>query len=531
MGNCPESKLQGWYFSTSCYKDESLNVTKSNQSVKNYLVTGHLQEGLKNRTVRGGAITLSAQLAKLLIMIGSTAILARLLTPQDFGLLGMVAVITGFIGLFGDLGLSAAIIQQEEVTHEQASVLFWCNTLVGLLLMLLTLSFAPLIAWFYKEPRLWPVARALSSTFLIGGLSIQHKALLKRQMLFFQLSIIELLPMSIGTAVAIVSAFLGAQYWALVFQQLIAQMTVTLLSWLLCSWRPKFILWTQGVAKLLTFGRNLSGFNVFNYFARNADDFLIGRYWGANQLGLYSKAYQLLLFPLQQVNAPVSSVAIPVLSRLVANPEAYRRTYLNLLKNIAMFTMPTVVFMIATSDWIIRLVLGEEWSDASKIFVWLGIAALTQPVSNTVGWLFITQNRTDDLFKWGIVGGFTTLMSFIIGLPFGTTGVAISYATSGLLIRTPLLYWFIGRTGSIHTRDFYEVMTYPFVTAFGIWIAVFCFREFVFFSDNYFVGFCISFVLYSLLMVFSIFRSREFRKSILDILSILGKQTNRSYDK
>lgn len=486
-----------------------------------YLGTEHLRDGLKGRTVRGGAVTLSAQLIKLVLMLTSTAILARQLTPQDFGLLSMVTVITGFVGLFSDLGLSAATIQQEEINHQQVSALFWFNSLLGILVMLLTFACAPLVAWFYQEPRLLPITMALGSTFLISGLSVQHKALLKRQMLFVQLTVIEIASISIGIIVAIVAAFYGARYWALVFQQLGIQITATLLVWILCGWRPGFVFWDKGLPKLLAFGRNLSGFNIFNYFSRNADNFLIGRYWGASQLGLYSKAYQLLLFPLHQINAPVSAVAIPALSRLANDPQKYRRTYLKIIENIAMLTMPMVAFMIATSDWIIQIILGEEWLGASPIFAWLGVAALVQPISNTVGWLFITQDRTDDMLRWGVIGGCITVLSFIIGLPFGTIGIAILYATSGIFIRAPLLYWFAGRSGSVKMIDFYRAIGYPCMLSLVILILLFAAKETVFTFHNPLVGLAAAGMTSFIAAMFLFFLNPKIRESIMENVRIL----------
>jgi PST family polysaccharide transporter len=175
-------------------------------------------------------------------------------------------------------------------------------------------------------------------------------------------------------------------------------------------------------------------------------------------LGFYAKAYQLLLLPLNQINAPIAAVAVPTLSRLADSPERYRETYLRILEKISILTMPLIVFMIAASDWLVWLLLGPQWSEASRIFSILGIAALVQPVSNTTGWIFITQNRTNHMLKWGAIGSTLSVIAIIGGLPWGATGVAVSYSISGLLIRTPILFWFVGRAGSIRTIDIYRTM-------------------------------------------------------------------------
>jgi len=209
---------------------------------------------------------------------------------------------------------------------------------------------------------------------------------------------------------------------------------------------------------MLCHGGSLTGFNLMTFFARNLDNALIGRVWGPYQLGLYSKAYQMLLMPMQQINAPFAAVAVPALSRLADSPERYRRAYLRILEKIAMITMPGVVLMIATSDWLVLFLLGPQWRGSSLIFMLLGIAAVIQPVTRTCWWLFSTQGRTDDLFRWGLMGGAIAILSIIIGLPWGPVGVAASYAISDLCISSPLLFWYVGRRGPIRAGDFYRTI-------------------------------------------------------------------------
>jgi PST family polysaccharide transporter len=210
---------------------------------------------------------------------------------------------------------------------------------------------------------------------------------------------------------------------------------------------------------MLSFGSNVTGFNVMQYFARNADNALIGKFWGAYELGLYSRAYQMLLMPMQQINAPLAAVAVPALSRLADSPERYRDAYLKILEKLVMITMPLGAFMIATSDWLVLLLLGPQWKDTGTIFMLLGIAAIIQPVTKTSWWLFSTQKRSRDLFHWGIFSAVIAVGSIIAGLPWGAKGVAATYAISDLCITTPLLFWYVGRRGPIRAGDFYRTIT------------------------------------------------------------------------
>ncbi|MEO0902713.1 MAG: oligosaccharide flippase family protein, partial [Bacteroidota bacterium] len=269
-------------------------------------------------------------------------------------------------------------------------------------------------------------------------------------------------------------AYCGFGYWALVWQQIAVQMMTTLLILSLCKWKPSFIIRLSEVGSLLAFGSNLSGFNVFNYFARNTDNFLIGYFWGTAELGLYSKAYQLLMFPIQKINVPVSTIAIPSLSRIVQEEERYKKAYLEMVEKIAILMMPVVVFMIIDSKWLIQILLGSQWVDARSIFAWLGFAALIQPITNTAGWIFITRGQTRQMFYWGVFSSLLTIISILIGLPWGALGVAISYSLSGLFVRAPLLFSFVEKISPIRFSDYISTLKVPFMSS-----------VFVFFSLNF----------------------------------------------
>jgi len=426
--------------------------------------TDHLKEELGKRSARGGVITLTAQVCKFGLSMSSAIVLARLLTPQDYGLIGMVAILVGFLGMFQYLGLSTATIQLADLNHQQVSALFWMNMALSAAIMLVTIAAAPLAAWFYKEPRLIGITIGYAVSIIITGLYIQHEAILIRQMRFTITAVIEVSAMAIGLAVAIVSAIYGARYWALVINQLVLAMVSVIGMWPACRWRPSWPSRGAGVRSMLTFGSNVTGFNIMQYFARNADNALIGKFWGAYELGLYSRAYQMLLMPMQQINAPLAAVAVPALSRLADSPERYRDAYLKILEKLVMITMPLGAFMIATSDWLVLLLLGPQWKETSTIFMLLGIAAIIQPVTKTSWWLFSTQGRSRDLFHWGIIGAVIAVGSIIAGLPWGAKGVAATYAISDLCIATPLLFWYVGRRGPIRASHFYHTIT-PSVAA------------------------------------------------------------------
>ncbi|HEX6535029.1 MAG TPA: lipopolysaccharide biosynthesis protein [Gemmatimonadaceae bacterium] len=486
-----------------------------------YFRTDHLREGVARRTIRGGAVTLASQAAQFALTMGATVILARLLTPRDYGLIGMVTVVTGFLAMFKDIGLSQATVQRAELSHGQTSNLFWINVVVSAAIMLVTIALAPAIARFYGEPRLTLITIALSGGFLLGGLNVQHQALLRRQMRFGALAVAGVLSIAAGITTAIILAWRGASYWALVGQQLAAAAASTIAAWVLCGWRPSLPSRRTHVRDMLAFGGNVTGFNVVNYFARNGDNLLIGRVWGAGALGLYDKAYQLLLFPLSQINYPVAAVAVPALSRLAGEPDRYRAAFLRTLEKIVMLTLPLVMYLFMTSDWVVLVVLGPKWTEASRIFMWLAIAGFTQPVGNTTGWLFISQDRTRAMFHWGLIGSGTAIASIVVGLPWGAEGVAMAYALVGVLVRTPLNLWFVGRAGPVRTMDFYRAIAPFALAALCEGAAIFAYRRWAP-PSSALIGLVVSFGIATVAAIAGMYATRGGRQAIRDVLQSLA---------
>lgn len=429
--------------------------------------TDHLKENLGGRSARGGVVTLGAQGIRFAIRMASTIALARLLTPRDYGLIAMVAILIDFVSMFQHMGLSTATVSWSAINHRQVSTLFWLNTLFSAAIMIAAAAFGPVLAWFYHEPRLIAVTACYAVSIFFTGLNIQHEAILSRQMRFGTIAAIEITAIVTGLCAAVVAAWYGAGYWALVINQLVMTLATVIGVWATCKWRPGLPSRNSGVRAMLSYGGNLTGYNVTNYFARNLDNALIGKFWGAYQLGVYSRAYQMLLMPMAQINNPLVAVAVPALSRLTDSPERYRAAYLKILEKIAMITMPGIVFMIATSDWLVLLLLGPQWSEAGRIFMLLGIAAVIQPVTKTVPWLFTTQGRTREMLKWGFIGSGIAVSSIVAGLPWGPTGVAASYAVTDLCISTPLLFWYTGRRGPVRTGDFYRAITPSICASLG----------------------------------------------------------------
>jgi PST family polysaccharide transporter len=432
--------------------------------------TEHLVGDLAGRSIRGGAVTVTAQVLKIVMQFGVTIILARLLKPEAFGLVAMVAVVLTFLETFKDLGLSAATVQRETITHQEVSTLFWVNAGLGFVAALLMIPLAPLLAWFYGEPELVDITLALGIGFALSGLSTQHLALLRRQMRFSVLASIQMGAEIVGMAVAVFAAYQGAGYWALILQRIVWAAVLGAGGWAFCGWRPGWPSRLGHVRELLGFGGYVTGSNLVSLMVRNLDQVLIGWYWGATPLGLYDRAYKILLLPINNLNAPLFSVAMPALSRLAGEPDRYRRTYLAMVEKLSMVTMPCAALLVAAPDLMVRLLFGPQWMAATPIVGWLGLAALYQPVTYTCSWLFMTQNRTQEMFRWGMVSSAMTAASIVAGLPFGAEGVAASFAISGIVLRGPALFWAVGRNGPVRALDIAGAML-PSAVASGLVVA------------------------------------------------------------
>jgi O-antigen/teichoic acid export membrane protein len=403
------------------------------------LSTEHLQSDLKGRSVRGGVLSVLAQGAQVFLQSISTVVLARLLTPSDFGLVAMVTAVTAIAAGFADLGLTEATIQRKEISHNQVSTLFWINVAVGLLLTLITAAMAPVLASFYREPRLIGITIAVSFMFLLGGLRGQHNALLKRQMRFSSIAIRDITSSGLGALVAIVMAWYGLGYWAIVALPLTLNTSQLVISWLMLKWKPGLPHLDSEVRSMVGFGGNVAISYVIINWIRNADNVLIGWYWGAGPLGLYSRAFNLLTLALNQITAPASSVAIPAFSRIQGDPELFARYYLRIINLIVWISATLFGFLFVTATPVIVLVLGDKWRGAAPVFQILTISALGQLLFESTVWLFVGRGQSARLLKLMLIISPIIIGSFVIGLPFGIKWVALSLS----LVLLAILPWIV----------------------------------------------------------------------------------------
>ncbi|HZR19662.1 MAG TPA: lipopolysaccharide biosynthesis protein [Verrucomicrobiae bacterium] len=427
------------------------------------LFDGNARLGLKRRSVRGAVVTMAAQGVRFCLQTGSVMVLARLLSPSDYGLQGMVLALIGVLSMFKDAGLSGATVQRDTITHDQVSTLFWLNGAMGVLLSLSAILMAPLMASFYREPRLCWITIASGSAFLFWGMGVQHRALLQRNMRFGVLATIDLVSLAGSSAAAIILAFAGWGYWALVAAAISEPVLNTIGVWISVPWRPGMPKRGTGVRSLLRFGGTMTANGLVVYLGYNAEKILLGRFWGASALGLYGRAYQLVNLPTSQLHSAIFAVAFPALSQLQKDPVRFRASFLKAYSIILSMTVPITVCFTLFADEIILTVLGPKWSAVVPIFRFLAPTVLTFGMINPTSLLLIPSGLVGRSLRMALLISPTVILGILAGLRFGPRGVAVGYSAALTVLVWPLLVWARAGTG-VATRDIVTALRAPLIS-------------------------------------------------------------------
>ena len=401
---------------------------------------------LREKTIRGGSARIAAQGASLIVRVGSMMVLARLLSPRDFGLVGMVTAFTGVLGLFRDFGLSAASVQRASVTEAQTSTLFWINVLVGGILTGGAATAATVVASFYREPRLFWVTIVVAIGFLINGAGVQHSAILQRQMRFTALAFIDILSLIVSAVIAIGMAKLGYGYWALVAMAVSLPLTGTLALWLTTTWVPGPPHWGEGIRSMMRFGGTMTLNGLVMYVASNFEKVLLGRFWGAEAIGIYGRAYQLVRIPTDNLNSAVGEVAFAALSRLQNDPDRLKRYFLKGYSLVVALTLPITIACALFADDLILVLLGPKWKNTAAIFRLLAPTILVYAIANPLGWLLNSLGLVGRGLRISLAFAPFIIVGYAIGLPYGPNGVALAYSAVMILWVVPFVAWAVRGT-------------------------------------------------------------------------------------
>ncbi|KRR14829.1 hypothetical protein CQ12_28595 [Bradyrhizobium jicamae] len=409
------------------------------------------------------AFTALGQGLKLLVHMAAIVLLSRLLGPSNFGVFAMISPVLALAAILRDGGINGAMLQRSSITHQELSTLFWLHASWGCAVAAILGLSAPLIAHFYDEPRLIPLIIASTAIVVTGSLSLQHMALLNRELRFRALAFIDAGSLALGFAVGTVIALLTRSYWALLGASYTTTVTIVIASWILCRWRPGWPNRSSKIADILRVGGNITLSGLFDFLIRSVDNVLIGRARGPFELGLYDRSYRIVLFPLIFVTAPMDRLVLPSLVRMRLDHDRYRKIYRLALQAPLLAILPAMVTIMAIPEPICLLLLGSEWIEAAPLLAWLSLAGALQLVTSSISSLLISQERARELTVLNALSFVLACVAYAIGLPFGAWGVAACYAVSEV-VRSPLAIYWATRTGSVRARDVGEVVL-PFCVA------------------------------------------------------------------
>lgn len=403
--------------------------------------TAHLNEKLERKTFAGTAITIASQIVKVGLQVGAMVLLARLLTPKDYGSFGIISAVTSLGLVIKDMGFAAATLNSAELSQKQVSNVFWLTIAANSVLAVTTSAIGPFIGKIYNDAGLILPIVAMSLSFIILALGSQHYSLLRRQMRFRTLAVIDLTSLLCGIAAAVATAYQGGAVWALVNLQLGIALASTTLVWSCCKWRPSLPDRTEDIRNLHRFGSQILSFQLMDYIIRNADNLLIGKFCGAQMLGFYDRAFQLHMIPAQNICWPFGAVLLGTLSRAQQDKARFANLSSLTVFTTSAFCMPLVAFLFVESSSIVQLLLGAQWSDSANIFRALAPAAFVECVLLSFGWIFMAANRGERLFTCSMIQTICTVLSFFVGINWGAFGVAVALSITRILALLPTLFY------------------------------------------------------------------------------------------
>lgn len=386
------------------------------------------EAGLTKRALAGTAWSGISTAGKQALTFASVATVARLLGPSAYGLMGMAVIVTNFISNFRDLGTAVAIVQRPTVTRSLLSSLFWINVVVGFVMSAFVVLTAPGIAAFFHAPALRSVLVWLALALFLASCGVVPNALLTRRMSFKAIAITDLVAAAASYAVALAGALEGLGVWSLVLASVTNAAVSSAGYWIGSSFRPHWEFNLVEVRSIARFSTHLSANGLVNYAYRNSDNLIVGRVLGDVQLGFYQMAYNLMLTPIQNISSVIASVLFPAFARIQDDNERFRRAYVRACMLTAIITFPVMAGLGVVADPLIRAVLGKQWIPTIPIFQILSVVGLLQSVQTTVGIIYQAKGRTDWMFRWSLFTLAACVLAFVVGVRYGTIGVACAYA-------------------------------------------------------------------------------------------------------
>jgi len=458
---------------------------------------------LKSKVKHGLKWTFVDQILSQIIFLVFGIFLARILTPSMFGIVGMITIFSNFVVLFVDLGFSAALIQKKEVTSAHFSSVFWFNLSIGLLMYFLFYISAPFISKFYNQPELIKLIRVICLSFIITSFSSVQANILIKELQFKKKVIINWVAMLIGYLVAFIMAYRGYGVWSLVIMTLCTSFINTILYWIISRWIPLFIFEWKKIKELSNYGLNFLGDTSVNYWSRNFDNFIIAKVLGSTDLGIYSRAYSLMLLPLRNITTIVTKVMFPAFSQKQDDIQLLKKYYLNIIQYIALITFPLMIGLSLVSKEFVLLFFGNKWSAMIPILSILSGLGAIQSIVSLNGLIYNSLGKVNIAFKVSVFSNIVLIIAFTIGVNYGIIGVSYSYLIASALLFIPIYKMAIKQLNVTLTEVFIVLKGVIIATLFMA-IILFLFNSFSNLSllISFIIKIAIGFIVYFSVLVF-----------------------------
>ena len=394
---------------------------------------------LKQKTISGIGWNAAGNVARQLLQFITLVVMARYLSPDEFGVFAILMIFVTFMNIFGSMGISQVIIHLDNPDQRMLSSIFYFNIAVGIILFVMLYFLAWPIAGFFNNRDIVHLLQVIGITFIISALTLVQQALLEKSMFFKRVVTLEIVALTIGSAVGIIGALNGLGIYSLIISTLLTSGLFSIGLWCNSHWRPSLLFAFDDIRRVWDYSINLTGFNFINYFARNADNFLIGKFIGSSMLGMYSVAYKIMLYPLEHISRVIVRVLFPAFSKVKHDNTRFKNGYLNAIIFIALVTFPVMTGLFAISETFVAVMFGNKWAGMAALLMIMAPIGMIQSIVTTIGSIYAAKGTTGLMFKIGAVNSVITVSSFIIGLPYGVEGVAIAYAGANLIMLYPNL--------------------------------------------------------------------------------------------
>ena len=413
---------------------------------------------IKSKTITGISWSIIDNVSKLLLTLVITSVLSRLLSPEDFGVIAMIFVFTGFLKVLRDFGLGAAVIHKYNPSSKELDSLFWMSIFFGVFVTLILIVFSNQIASFYKIPQLNKLIKVISIAMFLGSVSIIPEALIKKDLNFKSLFIRNIGNLIISGGVTILMAFYGYGVWALIFKEIIFNFLLIIFNFSLVKWRPSFSFSFNSIKPYLNFSLPLFGENSLNYFVRNIDNLLIGKLLGEFVLGYYSKAYSLMLLPVRQISGSIANVMFPSFSIIKNDKQKVWGSYMNVVKIVSFVNFPIMISLYFFANEIILILYGSQWLDVIPIIKAFCFLGAIQSIATLAGSIYNSQGKTNLQFKVGLFSKAFMTAGLVYGLLYGGIFSMIKYYTITSSIIFFVELYFITKILNQSISTFFQVL-------------------------------------------------------------------------